>query len=41
MGYTLEFRSAERTLRDAEVNAAFAKIVEALKRDLGVEVRES
>lgn len=41
MGYSLEFRSAERTLRDAEVNAAFAAIVEALKKDLGVEVRES
>ena len=41
MGYTLEFRSAERTLRDAEVNAAFAKIVETLKRELGVEIRES
>ena len=40
MGYTLEFRSAERTLTDAEVNGAFAKIAEALKRDLGVEVRE-
>ncbi len=41
MGYTLEFRSVERTLRDAEVNAAFAKIVETLKRELGVEIRES
>ncbi|MBR4318386.1 MAG: hypothetical protein IKT85_06565, partial [Kiritimatiellae bacterium] len=41
MGYSLEFRSAERTLRDTEVNAAFAAIVEALKKNLGVEVRES
>lgn len=41
MGYSLEFRSAERTLRDAEVNAAFAGIVEALKKELGVEIRES
>ena len=40
MGYTLEFRSPERTLKDAEVNAAFAKIVDALKKELGVEVRE-
>ena len=40
MGYALEFRSAERTLRDAEVNAAFAKIAEALRAELGVEIRE-
>ncbi|MDO5462306.1 MAG: phenylalanine--tRNA ligase subunit beta [bacterium] len=41
MGYTLEFRSAERTLKDAEVNAAFAKIVAALHDELGVEIREA
>jgi len=41
MGYTLEFRSADRTLTDQEVNASFAKIVQALKIDLSVEVRES
>ena len=40
MGYALEFRSAERTLRDAEVNAAFAKIVDALRKELNVEIRE-
>lgn len=40
MGYSLEFRSAERTLRDAEVNAAFAKIADALRGELGVEIRE-
>lgn len=40
MGYTLEFRSAERTLRDAEVNAAAAKIVAALRDTLGVEPRD-
>lgn len=40
MGYSLEFRSAERTLKDAEVNAAFAKIAEALQKELGVEIRE-
>ena len=40
MGYSLEFRSAERTLRDAEVNAAFAKIADALRQELGVEIRE-
>lgn len=41
MGYTLEFRSAERTLRDAEVNAAFAKIADALRTGLNVEIREA
>ena len=40
MGYSLEFRSAERTLRDAEVNAAFAKIADALRKELNVEIRE-
>ncbi len=40
MAYALEFRSAERTLRDAEVNAAFAKIAEALRTGLKVEIRE-
>lgn len=41
MGYSLEFRSAERTLKDAEVNAAFAKIVSALQEELKVEIREA
>ena len=41
MGYALEFRSAERTLTDAEVNAAFTKIAEALRQELGVEIREA
>ncbi len=40
MGYALEFRSAERTLKDAEVNAAFAKIADALRKELGAEIRE-
>lgn len=40
MAYTLEFRSSDRTLTDTEVNAAFIKIVQALKDGLGVEVRE-
>ena len=39
--YTLSFRSDERTLTDDEVNAAFVKIVEALKASLAVEIRES
>jgi len=40
MAYALAFRSPDRTLTDQEVNAAFAKIVQALKDGLGVEVRE-
>jgi phenylalanyl-tRNA synthetase beta chain len=40
MAFTLEFRSPDRTLTDQEVNAAFSKIVQALKSGLGVEVRE-
>ncbi len=38
--YALEFQSAERTLTDAEVGLAFARIVEALRAMEGVEVRE-
>ncbi|MDD5706479.1 MAG: hypothetical protein PHR35_11170, partial [Kiritimatiellae bacterium] len=40
LAYALEFRSADRTLTDDEVNTAFRKIVEAVKTKLGVEVRE-
>jgi phenylalanyl-tRNA synthetase beta chain len=40
MGYALAFRSPDRTLTDPEVNEAFAKIVQALKSELKVEVRE-
>ncbi len=40
LGYTLEFRSPDRTLTDQEVNEAFARIVGALKQALRVEVRE-
>ena len=39
--YSLAFRSADRTLTDDEVNRAFAKIVEALRASLGVEVRDN
>ena len=39
--YTLEFRSAERTLTDDEVGKAFQRIVDALKATAGIEVRES
>ena len=38
--YSLEFRSAEKTLTDDEVGAAFRRIVEALKATAGIEVRE-
>lgn len=40
LGYALEFRSPDRTLTDSEVGDAFGKIVQALKQELGVEVRE-
>ncbi len=40
LGYSLEFRSPDRTLTDQEVNEAFAKIIQALKSELKVEVRE-
>ncbi len=39
--YALEFRSAERTLTDDEVGAAFRRVVDALKATAGLEVRES
>lgn len=41
LAYALEFRSAEKTLTDEEVGAAFRQIVEALKEADGIEVRES
>lgn len=40
MAYSMEFRSAERTLTDAEVGKLFTGIVEALKKMEGVEVRD-
>ena len=40
LAYTLEFRSSSRTLTDDEVNAAFRKIIAALKSTLRVEIRE-
>lgn len=39
-GYSLTFRADDRTLTDDEVNAAFAKIAQALKTSLAVELRE-
>jgi phenylalanyl-tRNA synthetase beta chain len=41
LAYTLEYRSAERTLRDDEVNKMNEKVREALKTKLGVELREA
>lgn len=41
LAYSLEFRSAERTLTDEEVGQAFRRVVDALKATPGVEVRES
>ena len=38
--YSLEFRSAEKTLTDEEVGAAFRRIVDALRATAGIEVRE-
>ena len=39
--YSLAFRANNRTLTDDEVNQAFARIVEALKNNLKVEVRDN
>ena len=39
--YSLEFRSAEKTLTDDEVGNAFQRIVDALKATAGIEVREN
>ena len=39
--YSLEFRSAEKTLTDDEVGRTFQRIVDALKATAGIEVRES
>jgi phenylalanyl-tRNA synthetase beta chain len=40
LAYAFTYRSPEKTLTDAEVNAAHIKIVEALKLNLGATVRE-
>ena len=41
LAYSLEFRSAEKTLTDDEVGRTFQRIVDALKATAGIEVRES
>jgi phenylalanyl-tRNA synthetase beta chain len=40
LAYAFTYRSPEKTLTDAEVNAAHLKIVEAIKQHLGATVRE-
>lgn len=41
LAYSLEFRSNERTLTDAEVAQTFQRVVNALKSTAGIEVREN
>jgi phenylalanyl-tRNA synthetase beta chain len=40
MAYAFTYRSAERTLTDAEVNAAHDKLVEQFKQKLGAVIRD-
>ncbi|MGH7992814.1 MAG: hypothetical protein ACREDQ_04815, partial [Limisphaerales bacterium] len=40
LAYAFTYRSPEKTLTDAEVNAAHAKVVEAFKTQLKATVRE-
>ncbi len=40
MAYSLTYRSAERTLTDAEINALHAKVKDGLRSGLKVEIRE-
>ena len=40
VAYTMSFRAPDRTLKDEEVNAAFQKILQALKTELSVTIRE-
>ena len=40
LAYALTYRAADKTLTDAEVNAAHARVVEALKEQLKAAVRE-
>ncbi|HWN94276.1 MAG TPA: hypothetical protein VNT99_04535, partial [Methylomirabilota bacterium] len=40
MAYAFTYRNAEKTLTDAEVNAAHEKVVEQFKRALQATVRE-
>ena len=40
VAYAFTYRAADKTLTDAEVNAAHAKVVDGLKRGVGATVRE-
>lgn len=40
LAYALTYRSAERTLTDAEVNAAHERLIQELKQNLGAVIRE-
>lgn len=40
MAYALTYRNSERTLKDAEANAAHQKVLDQLKKDLSATVRE-
>jgi len=40
LAYAFTYRAADRTLTDAEVNAAHGGVVEAFKQQLGVVIRE-
>jgi phenylalanyl-tRNA synthetase beta chain len=40
LAYTISYRAADRTLTDEEVNPLHAELVEALVRELGVELRQ-
>ena len=41
MAYAFTYRNAERTLTDAEVNAAHEKLVAQLKQTLAATIREA
>ena len=41
MAYAFTYRSAEKTLTEAEVNAAHEKVVEQFKRSLQATLRDS
>ena len=40
LGYALEFRSPEKTLTDNEVNPIFERVIQTLKGELAVELRD-
>ncbi|HSH16458.1 MAG TPA: phenylalanine--tRNA ligase subunit beta, partial [Verrucomicrobiae bacterium] len=40
LAYAFTYRHAERTLREDEVNASHAKVIAALRHDLGAVIRD-